>query len=112
MAESLGSIYLCCDAPSYPIVKACQDLGFRSPLDVRWARLSQANEDTVKAHGLLTSLAWGLLIGRGALPDRTCICGAPLLPLQRHTFLLTPGRQVDYLLTQCFRCHTIFWRDG
>jgi hypothetical protein len=59
LAESLASIYLCCDAPPYPIVKACEDLGFLSPLDVRWARLSQANKDTVKAHAELTSLAWG-----------------------------------------------------
>ena len=42
MAENLGPIDVLCDAPPYPVVKACAGLGFTRPQDVRWCRIDRS----------------------------------------------------------------------
>jgi hypothetical protein len=40
VSDSSGPTEVDCDAPPYAIVRACARLGFRSPPDVRWRRLT------------------------------------------------------------------------
>lgn len=42
MISRLGTPEIFCDAPPYAVVRACETLGFQSPLDVRWCRKSQS----------------------------------------------------------------------
>jgi hypothetical protein len=51
MFTSLGPIDVCCEAPEYPIVEACKQLGFRSPWDVRWLHRSRLREEVVAKPG-------------------------------------------------------------
>jgi hypothetical protein len=70
-----------CDAPPYAIVRACQHLGFRSPLDVRWCRMGHFLGRYQIGSGLL-----GWLFGRGQASERKCACGQPLPTLEQYTF--------------------------
>ena len=36
MSSELGLLEVECDAPPYPIVRACRKLGLIAPEDVRW----------------------------------------------------------------------------
>jgi hypothetical protein len=97
-----------CDAPPYPVVKACQKLGFHSPLDVRWCRMSHV----LTSHGAGSgTLGW--LFGMSHSPDKTrCACGQPLPGLERYQFAFASGRTATYLLGQCSRCRTIYWEQA
>jgi hypothetical protein len=99
-----------CDAPPYSVVKACQRLGFRSPLDVRWCRLDQARNALPERSGGLQ--AWMLLFWGNEPREKTCSCGQPLPVLERYTFTFRSGRAADYFLGQCRRCRTIFWEEA
>lgn len=88
----LGPIHVECDAPPYLIVKACADVrvGLVRPEDVRW--VSQA------AHMEKTKLWY------------TCSCGQPVPKLERIRFFRSDNTQKDYLLGQCVKCWTIYWK--
>jgi hypothetical protein len=88
MSEELGPIDIVCDAPPYPVVRACQRLGFRDPQDVRWCRANHF-----------------------AAP-RSCACGQTLPPLESYTFTFVTGNQASYLLAQCRRCQSIYWEKA
>ena len=96
------------DAPPYPVVKACQRLGFRTPLDVRWCRLGLGLDALPEPSAGLP--AWVALWADQA-GDRTCPCGHPLPVVERYTFTFASGRVAHYLLGQCRRCRTIFWEQ-
>ena len=96
-----------CDAPPYSVVKACQELGFHSPLDVRWCSRSHALASHSAGSGVL---AW--LFGRSRSPAKKCACGEPLPGLERYQFAFACGRTATYLLGQCSRCRQIFWEPG
>jgi hypothetical protein len=49
MSNQLGPIDVCCDAPPYPIVKACAQLGFLMPEDVRWCQMSHLGDQGLPA---------------------------------------------------------------
>lgn len=98
MAKDLGPIEILCDAPPYPVVKACAGLGFREPQDVRWARLDRRR--LRRPAGLFPWL-------RPAAPR--CACGQPLPALESYTFTFVSGSQARYHLGQCRRCRTIYW---
>jgi hypothetical protein len=97
-----------CDAPPYSVVKACQELGFYSPLDVRWCRRSHA----LASRGAGSSGILGWLFGRTRSPDKKCACGQLLPGVERYQFAFASGRTATYLLGQCGRCHRVFWEPG
>jgi hypothetical protein len=110
MSSQLGPIDVCCDAPAYPIVHACERLGFQNPLDVRWCRLSRfpypGDRDP-----LLGVNPWRWFTNRNP-SDRTCSCGNPLPLLENFAFTLASERVIDYRLGQCLHCRTMFWEEG
>jgi hypothetical protein len=99
MSSELGPIEILCDAPPYSVVRACQRLGFTTPQDVRWCRVSRLAGST--ANGIL---AW--ISGTGKV---TCSCGRSMPRLESYTFTFVSGSQAQYYLGQCARCRTIFW---
>ncbi|HKI30593.1 MAG TPA: hypothetical protein VKA46_01780 [Gemmataceae bacterium] len=110
MSTRLGPILIDCDAPPYAIVQACERLGLRSPLDVRWRRLNHA-EESVGWTQLLFGQAWKLLLGAGRPRGKNCSCGAPLPTLKWCTFVGLRQRS-RYLIGQCDCCLTVFWDEA
>lgn len=100
-----------CDAPPYSIVRACRRLGFRAPEDVRWCHLvGRGPVAAVPVSGFnLQSLK--ALFHKTEPKRASCHCGQGLPRLDRCSFTLASGRQVDYLLGQCPRCQAIFWQE-
>jgi hypothetical protein len=96
-------------APAYSVVRACQELGFRSPLDVRWCRMSHFLARHGEQSRILALEAWAWLFGRRRSSGKACACGQPLPTLERYIFTFESKTQTVYLLGQCRRCHTIFW---
>ena len=111
MATQFGPIELDCDALPYPIVQACERLGFRAPLDVRWCRLSRFLSDRAAAAGLLGGLSWSGLFHRGQRPGTQCTCGESLPSLEQYTFMYLSGTEAEYRLGQCEACNTMFWDE-
>jgi hypothetical protein len=109
MQKQLGPIEIACDAPSYGIVRSCTELGFENPLDVRWLRLDHVigGRDPSKQRAVH---AWTAALRLIRPTEPTCSCGQALPLVERCTFILRSGIQVDYLLGQCQRCKTIFWQ--
>jgi hypothetical protein len=107
MFSQLGPIEICCDAPPYAIVEACGQVGFESPLDVRWCKLSHFLASGGSAFG---SLSWKLF-GGNVPKERACSCGQRLPVLEKYTFMFASEKLADYLLGQCHICRTIFWED-
>lgn len=102
---------LVCEAPAYEIVKASENVGMRSPEDVRWRRQAIPKRETVKRKGLLHRL-WRLLFAFG-VPEavESCGCGNPL-PERRFVLLRKrSGPAIRYALTQCGHCRTILWDE-
>ena len=109
-SQQLGPIDLECDAPLYPIVRACRNIGIHAPEDVRWCRLSHFLSRAAGFMGLLHVLGWNKLVGRAAEENEAaCSCGEKLPLLERVTFTFATGREESYLLAQCARCRTVFW---
>jgi len=109
MSGPLGPLDIDCDAPSYPVVAACDQLGFRSPLDVRWCRLSVFVDSHASWFHLFSGESWKRLFGGGPRHEPTCACGTPLPAMTQYTFTYLSMDQVEYLMGQCPRCRTIFW---
>jgi hypothetical protein len=91
------------------VVRACQRLGFQSPLDARWCRLSHILTESIPtpdAQGGPAVLATGR-------PGRmTCTCGEPIPGVDKYAITFVLEKVGDYLLGQCRRCGTIFWAEG
>jgi hypothetical protein len=96
-----------CDAPPYQVVKACEELSFHSPLDVRWCRMSEFLVAPDAGPGMLE---W--LLGRSRPSEKRCSCGKQLPRLELYTFTFASGRKAIYFLGQCRRCHTTYWEKG
>ncbi len=107
MSTPLGSIDICCDAPPYPVVQACRQLGIRSPEDVRWLRMSEFRTRQDRGQHGPPLRFWKMLWNRGGRAAKTCTCGEPLPDLRLVT--LDAGATASYLLGQCGRCRTVFW---
>lgn len=97
MPENLGPIDVLCDAPPYPVVKACGGLGFVQPQDVRWCRINRRQPRRPA----------GLFWLRGSAPR--CSCGQPMPALESYVFTFVSGSQARYHLGQCKRCRAIYW---
>jgi hypothetical protein len=109
MSNHLGTLDIECDAPAYPIVRACRKLGMQAPEDVRWCRRSRAR---ARGHGWMSFLAspvWGRLLGRGEADGHDCTCGNHMPELECYSFTFHTGEQVEYQMAQCPRCRTIYW---
>jgi hypothetical protein len=98
MSGEFGPLDITCDAPPYPVVRACAGLGFRAPQDVRWRRVDR--RDLGRSGGFFPWL-------RPRTP--ACTCGQPVPGMESYTFTFVSGTQSRYFLGQCARCLTIFW---
>jgi hypothetical protein len=103
------SLDISCDAPPYMIVRASRMVGFRTPEDVPWHRLSHFRHRPFSGRELFTLRTWKELLGFRESRKECCSCGRKLPELTRYTFTLSDGREVDYRIGQCGRCRTIFW---
>ncbi|HTU19745.1 MAG TPA: hypothetical protein VMG10_16910 [Gemmataceae bacterium] len=109
MSSHLGLLEVECDAPPYPIVRACRKLGMSSPEDVRWCRKSrQARRHRGWIH-FLASPIWGRLLGRHDSETPSCTCGYTLPDIECYAFTFQTGEEVEYEIGQCARCRTIYW---
>jgi len=109
MPSHLGVLVCECDAPPYPIVRACRKLGMKSPEDVRWSRMSHHPKRGRGWMSFLASRAWGRLLGRGQPEQPTCTCGRPIPDLDTYSFTFQTGDQLEYEMGQCRHCRTIYW---
>jgi hypothetical protein len=109
MANQLGTIDIDCDAPGYPVVRACSALGFRDPLDVRWCRLTHLPAEPHGLRAVLSLRKWTQFFGLSRPRGKACLCGRELPALEWYCFREPAGRMIDYLLGQCRRCRTMFW---
>jgi hypothetical protein len=96
-------------APPFPVVGACQKVGFRSPLDVRWCRLSHF---LAERSGRLNTRRGAQVFDTKPAQEKTCTCGEPLPRLEKCAITFVLERVADYLLGQCRRCGTMFWEEG
>ena len=109
MADTLPPLDIRCDAPPFPVVGACQKVGFRSLLDVGWYRLS---------HFLATrssrpsTLPGAQVFDTKPAQETTCTCGEPLPKLEKYAVTMVLEKVADYRLGRCRRCGTIFWEEG
>jgi hypothetical protein len=105
----LGPLEIHCEAPPYGMVRACEDAGFLSPLDVPWRQLRSVltgEEHDDSRPGLKL---WRRLFGKSKLPSANCHCGEPLPELKSYAVTFKSNWVGDYRLVQCSRCRTIFW---
>ncbi len=109
MSSDLASIVIDCDALPYGIVKMCEQLGFRTPLDVRWCRLSRFLKSQRESVAMRRLHALVRLLGLGQPQKRRCSCGHPLPTMEGYTFVFSSEEQADRMLGQCPCCRTMFW---
>lgn len=112
MAEQVGPMEVCCDAPPYAIVRACREVGFRTPEDVRWNRMSYFLISQAVRRGYLHPMSWKLLPSVSTAELKRCSCGEVLPNLEGYTFTLSSGEELLYFLGQCPRCRSIFWEKS
>jgi len=108
MLSQLGLLDVRCDAPTYDVVCACKDIGFHTPMDVGWRRLSNYL-DQIQRKSAFGYRLWRWLFGVHRPAKARCICGEPLPGLKEYEFAAGTSDARDYLLGQCRCCHTIFW---
>jgi hypothetical protein len=106
-----STIEIECDAPVYPIVRACRLLGFRTPEDVRWYRVSGTQRPQSTRIGWIGFKFMRSFFGKVAPKSPTCICGHPSPKTKTYAFTLFTGAKVRLMLGQCERCKTISWRE-
>ncbi len=109
MLNELKDTEILCDAPPYGVVAACADIGFQSPLDVRWCRMSHF---LAQQRGRWDRFPWKLLLGRRRPKKEACGCGQPLPVLRKYAVTFASGNVTEYLQGQCPRCRTIFWDEA
>jgi len=106
---NLGPMDIQCDAPPYSVVKACEGLGFQSPLDVRWCRMSHVLRSRGEVGGGVGFHPLRWLCGSGQPTKTTCSCGGALPLIECYTFAFVSEKKAHYLLGQCWRCWTMYW---
>src|SRR5262245_55450811 len=104
MFNKLGPIDICCDAPPYSIVQACNMIGMQDPEDVRWLRLSAVLGEDDYGHAGEKRGSLSALFGLGKPGRSTCTCGAQLPELQKYLFTFLTGKEMAFLLAQCGKC--------
>ncbi len=111
MFHRSSTIDFACDSLPYPLVRACRKVGFNNPEDVRWCRLCNVRNRQPAWRDLLSLRGWKMLFGRHQADFSRCSCGRKLPRLEKYTFMLSSGRQEDYLLGQCAACRAIYWEE-
>ncbi len=109
MSKQLGPIEVCCDAPPYWVVRACRDLGVRTPEDVRWLRLSPFVRRNRAAGHNVVSFVVRLFRGPAPRLGDGCTCGARLPELNVSLVVVDGVEPNGYRLGQCPQCRTVFW---
>jgi hypothetical protein len=109
MADRLGVLEISCDAPPYPIVRACREIGINDPEDVRWCRLGRFHRRPIGWRELLRRGDWQALLCFRPPRRNLCSCGRAVPLLNTYRFALSTGEEVDYALAQCCHCRTVFW---
>lgn len=110
--QQLGPIDITCDAPPYLVVQACESLGFRSPLDVGWWRLSHFLTEHRHRQSILGLAPWKWFFRQSLSKEDTCSCGESLPTLEAYSFIFVSHTVAEYQLGQCRKCGTIFWEKG
>jgi hypothetical protein len=112
MSNQLGPLEVFCDAPPYPVVQACSQVGFDAPEDCRWRHMSHHNG----AHASLRQLAklapWNIFQTTDPRGKTLCGCGENLPSLACFIFTLDTGQEIAYSLGQCSRCRTVYWEEA
>ena len=112
MAEQLGPLDICCDAPPYGIVRGCRLAGIHNPEDVAWHRLGRYLRDATDPQGMDAIPTWKAVLGLGGPAAMECVCGQRLPRLDTYVFTLGSGAEVSYVLGQCDRCRTVYWEEA
>jgi hypothetical protein len=107
----LGLLEVECDAPPYPIVRACRKLGLRHPEDVRWSRLRRRQKAGQGWKSFFASPLRMHFLSGAAGHENNCSCGCPLLNVEGYSFVFQTGELLDYELVQCPNCWTIYWEQ-
>jgi len=105
-----AEIDLDCDAPGYAVVRACKSVGIEKPEDVRWCHWTR--RAIRRRAGWFHVRNWKSLFRRPATDHTRCACGQALPGLEECLFSCGGGEAVTYLLGQCSRCGTVFWREA
>src|SRR5689334_4778315 len=95
MATRLGPLEITCDAPPYPVVRACQRLGVQTPEDVRWCRLSSFLHGGSSRVPIFNFNAWKVFLG-AAPPGLSCTCGQELPTPECYKFTFLHGDSKYY----------------
>jgi hypothetical protein len=93
-------------------VQACQRLGYRAPLDVRWARLKRVAPGPNERPSLFSLRAWKQLFGLALPWSSACRCGGLVAGLRKFRFVLGPRKKLTCVIGQCPRCGTIHWDEA
>jgi hypothetical protein len=109
--QQLGPLEVCCDAPPYPVVQACSQIGFDSPEDCRWCRMSHREGASAALRHIAKFAPWNMFMSTQQSPS-LCSCGERLPQLACFVFTLDTGREIAYYLGQCGRCHAVYWEDA
>jgi hypothetical protein len=104
-----ADIDLNCDAPAYPVVRACKSVGIDRPEDVRWCHWTRRSSR--RSASWFRVANWKSLFRRPAADLAHCSCGQTLPGLEECLFSYVGGEAMTYLLGQCHRCGTIFWQE-
>jgi hypothetical protein len=112
MPLHLGPIDICCDAPPYSIIQACQRVGIKTPEDVRWCRMTHLDSGDFAKEEPANVRAWKYFLGMGAGSRGACSCGERLPNLEKCTFTFITGRELSYYLGQCQRCRSVYWDEA
>lgn len=63
MSKRWGSIEFYCDAPPYPVVQACRQIGLQAPEDVRWCCLDHLTTQPPHLQQVHHGPLWKLFFG-------------------------------------------------
>jgi hypothetical protein len=110
MSSGLWPIEINCDAPPYAVVRSCAKIGFCSPLDVRWCRLSRLIDEHSGGQPALWQQPWMALLGLGQPWSPCCPCGHEL-PCPMRVEFTSRRKDAEYLLVQCPKCLTMCWDE-
>jgi hypothetical protein len=99
-----------CDAPPYPIVEACESIGIRSPLDVRWCRVTRCPQSNSSSN-FFGRWMRRLFNGKQLPSNPTCFCRKPVPETDCYRFTSNGLETVSYRLGQCNHCWAIFWEE-
>jgi hypothetical protein len=86
-------------------------VGFRSPLDVRWRRMSRFRREQADPKGATSDFPWMAVLGLVGLREPPCACGEELPALRRFEFRHHGQTVGAFLLGQCPCCDTMFWEE-